>query len=82
MKGGCQSSEGVHVGVDLDSTIDSAIMPFRSMMCPRKFSSVRENSHFSGLRVAPFDSIRLRTALSWLSCSSWSFPNLYTILKT
>ena len=56
----------------------SARMPLPSMMCPRNFSSVRENSHFSGLRVAPVDSIRLRTALIWLSCSSWSLPKTRT----
>ena len=56
----------------------SARMPLPSMMCPRNFSSVRENSHFSGLRVAPADSIHLRTALIRLSCSSWSLPKTRT----
>ena len=42
----------------------SARILFSSMMCPRNFSSVRKHWHLFGLRVAPADSIRLRTALS------------------
>ena len=53
----------------------SGLIPFSSILCPRKVRLALLNSHFYGFRVAPAFSIRVRTSASRVSCSAWSLPN-------
>ena len=62
---------GVSICCMAAGLLGSAVMPLRSMTCPRNVRLVLQNSHFLLLSVMPAEDRRFGTAWSRLLCLIW-----------